>query len=58
MSDTIHPMEPDRRRTLASLAAALCIHVAVFAVMALAFALRGPSPELTIPIDVQIDSGR
>ena len=58
MSDTIHPLEADRRRTLTSLAAALCIHVAVLAIMALAFALRGPSTEFTMPIDVQIDSGR
>ena len=58
MSDTIHPLEADRKRTLTSLGAALGIHVAVLAVMGLAFALRGPSPELTTPIDVQIDSGR
>ncbi|HYW82649.1 MAG TPA: hypothetical protein VFB30_05310, partial [Spirochaetia bacterium] len=57
MSDTTHPLEADRRRTLTSLAAALCIHVAILAIIAFAFALRGPSTEFTMPIDVQIDSG-
>jgi TonB family protein len=58
MSDAIHPLESDRRRTLASLAAALGIHAAVLVVVALAVTLGGPSPELMTPIDVQIDSGR
>lgn len=58
MSDTIHPLEADRKRTLASLAAALGIHAAVLIVVSLAAASGGPSPELTTPIDVQLESGR
>lgn len=58
MSDTTHPLEAERRRTLASLAAALGIHAAVLVVVALAVTLRGPSSPELIPIDVQLDSGR
>jgi len=59
MSDTIHPMEADRKRTLASLAAALGIHAVVLIVVSLAVTLSGPSSlALSTPIDVQLDLGR
>ena len=58
MSDTIHPAQDDRKRTLTSLAAAVGVHAVILVVLTLAFTLRSPSPEFTIPIDVQIDSGR
>ena len=58
MSDTIHPMHADRKRTLVSLGAALVVHAVVLVVLTLAFALGSPSHEFTMPIDVQIDSGR